>query len=135
MDQPSRKPMQRSFMARLAGAPSQPVVELVALNLQHMLNTRRGTGSVIREYGLGEYERAPTTEEAVLALTREIPALIERYESRFAAPELRLRGRTAYNMIRFELEGTIEGRTERLELDMNTSTREVRVSIVLRPGA
>lgn len=124
----------RSFITRLIGGPSQPLVELIALNLMNMLNTRRGSGSVIREFGLGDYERAPTTHDAVLILVEEIAELCRRYEPRLADPKVELLGRSGYEQLRFELAGRVGGRRQAFWLDMNTSSRQVTIAIVEEAG-
>lgn len=125
----------RSFLNRLMAplnspVPEQPLVELVALNLENVLNTRKGTGSVIREFGLGDYERAANTHDAVLILVEEIAEQCRRYEPRLRAPEVEMLGRTAIDAIRFELRGELDGRTQLYWLDLNTSSRHVIVSII-----
>lgn len=120
----------RSFLARLLGEPSSPLVELVALNLENVLNTRKGSGSVIREFGLGDYERASTTHDAVLILIDEIAGLCRRYEPRLCEPTVELLGRSSYDELRFELEGQLSGRRRLFWLDMSTNNRTVKVTIV-----
>ena len=120
----------RSFIGRLIGAPAQPLVELVALNLENVLNTRKGAGSVIREFGLGDYEDAPNTHEAVLVLLDEIPEQCRRYEPRLHSPQLSILGRAAVDVIRFELSGELGGGPQLFWLDMNTQTRSVVITII-----
>lgn len=124
----------RSFMARLTQAPAGPECEAVARNLTHLLNTRKGCGSVLAELGLGDYEAAPNAAEAVVALRDELRRLVERYEPRVQAPEVDLLGGYAYSMVRFELRGRLRGVRRRFWLDIDTRTREVAVSIVTEVG-
>lgn len=116
-----------SFLARLMGSPSPSAATQVADNLGHVLNTRKGCGSVIPELGLGDYEAAPNTHEAVLVLLRELRALVLRYEPRLRQPEVVLQGRHGYRMVRFALSGTLDGVTRRFGIDIDTSTRHVDV--------
>lgn len=125
----------RSFLGRLlaptgAAPADQPLVELVALNLENVLNTRKGTGSVIREFGLGDYERAANTHDAVLILIEEIAEQCRRYEPRLRAPEVTMLGRPAFDAIRFELCGELDGRAQLYWLDLNTGSRHVVVTII-----
>lgn len=120
-------PLRSSFLSRLVGTPSTDLATQVADNLGHVLNTRKGCGSVIPQLGLGDYEDAATTHDAVLVLVRELRALVLRYEPRLTDPEVVLQGRHGYRMVRFALEGTVDGALARFGIDIDTSTRHVDV--------
>ncbi|MCH9679846.1 MAG: GPW/gp25 family protein [Deltaproteobacteria bacterium] len=119
--------LRSSFLSRLVGVASTDLSAQVATNLGHVLNTRKGCGSVIPELGLGDYEGAATTHDAVLVLVRELRALVVRYEPRLRDPEVTLRGRYGYRMVRFSLQGTVEGVVGKFHIDIDTSTRHVDV--------
>lgn len=116
-----------SFLSRLTGSSGWTMAALVAENLGHVLNTRKGCGSVIRELGLGDYEAAPNTHAAVLVLTRELQAAVLRYEPRLQAPEVVLRGRHGHRTIRFSLTGSIDGTPHAFGLEIDTNDRHVEV--------
>jgi type VI secretion system lysozyme-like protein len=116
-----------SFLARLTRTSGWTAAALVAENLGHVLNTRKGCGSVIREFGLGDYESAPNTHDAVLVLTKELRAVVLRYEPRLQGPEVTLRGRHGYRLIRFSLTGLLDGRPQAFGMDVDTSDRHVDV--------
>jgi len=116
-----------SFLARLTQSPARSMPTLVADNLGHVLNTRKGCGSVIPELGLGDYEAEPNTHEATLALEREVRALVLRYEPRLREPQVTLRGRHGYRAVHFSLIGLIGGESRAYEIVIDTSTRHVDV--------
>lgn len=116
-----------SFLARLTRSPGLPAPEQVAQNLGHVLNTRKGCGSVLPELGLGDYEAAPNTHEAVIVLERELRALVLRFEPRLSDPEVVLAGRHGYRMVRFSLRGRLDGAPWTFGIDIDTSTRHVSV--------
>lgn len=120
-------PPRTSFLARLTQSPSRPVSALVADNLGHVLNTRKGCGSVIPELGLGDYEAAPNTHEAVLMLERELRALVLRYEPRLRDPQVEVRGRRGYRMVRFSLTGLVGEARQAFGIEIDTGTRHVDV--------
>jgi len=120
----------RSFIARLSQAPASPEPEAIARNLEHLLNTRKGCGSVIAEFGLGDYEAAANTRDAVLILRAELERLTQRYEPRLVDPRVTLLGREGYSRVRFELEGRLRGAQQLFWLDLDTTTRQVEVAIV-----
>lgn len=116
-----------SFLSRLTQSPGRSTPGLVADNLGHVLNTRKGCGSVIPELGLGDYEAAPNTHEAVLVLERELRSLVLRYEPRLRDPEVKVRGRHGYCVVRFSLTGCIDEARHSFEIEIDTTTRHVDV--------
>lgn len=122
-----------SFISRLAQVPTQATPEVIVRNLEHLLNTRKGCGSVIAEFGLGDYEAAPTTHEAVSLLRGEIEALTCRYEPRLTSPRVRLLGGHGYRGVRYELRGQVRGEELVFWLDIDTTTRQVHVTAGREP--
>lgn len=116
-----------SFLSRLTRSPAGSAPALVAENLGHVLNTRKGCGSVLPEFGLGDYEDAPNTHDAVIVLGKELRAVVLRYEPRLAEPEVTLLGRHGYRMIRFSITGLVDGQPQAFAVDVNTSDRHVHV--------
>jgi type VI secretion system lysozyme-like protein len=121
-----------SFISRLAQAPAQATPAVIIRNLEHLLNTRKGCGSVVAEFGLGDYEAAATTRDAVIWLRDELEALIRRYEPRLTSPQVRLLGGFGFSGVRYELQGQVRGEALVLWLDIDTTTRQVRVTVGAR---
>lgn len=117
-----------SFISRLAQVPAQAAPAVIVRNLEHVLNTRKGCGSVIEEFGLGDYDAAPTTHEAVILLRAELEALTRRYEPRLSSPQVRLLGGHGYRGVRYELRGQVRGQDLVFWLDIDTTTRHVHVT-------
>lgn len=124
----------RSFLSRLTRhtrspeqAPNQAPIQAVIDNLTHVFNTRKGCGSVIEPFGLGDYEAAVTTHDAVNVLLQELPALVERYEPRVRDPKVVLEGRYGYSKIRFGLQGRVHEIDCGFIVDIDTTTRRVDV--------
>lgn len=119
-----------SFITRLAQTPALPERELIARSLEHLLNTRKGCGSVNAQLGLGDYEAAVTTHEAVLLLRTELEQLALGYEPRLSAAKVVLLGRHGYSKIRFELRGSVGEVAERYWIDVDTTTHALVVALV-----
>ncbi|MEM9458698.1 MAG: GPW/gp25 family protein [Myxococcota bacterium] len=124
----------RSFLSRLTRrtrpseqAPTQAPTQAVVDNLIHVFNTRKGCGSVIEPFGLGDYEAAVNTHDAVNVLLAELPALVERYEPRLQDPKVVLEGRYGYSKIRFGLRGRVQDLACDFVVDIDTTTRQVDV--------
>jgi type VI secretion system lysozyme-like protein len=123
----SMAPPGASFLSRLTQTRSHTAAGLVADNLGHVLNTRKGCGSMIPELGLGDYEAAPNTHEAVLVLERELRSLVLRYEPRLGDPEVKVRGRHGYSLVRFSLTGRMGEARHAFAIEIDTTTRQVDV--------
>jgi len=118
-----------SFIDRLTKAPAQANTAVLVRNLEHLFNTRKGVGSVVTAFGLGDYEAAPSTHDAVVLLRAELEGLTRRYEPRIASPEVRLLGGYGYRGVRYELRGHVRGEALVLWIDIDTTTRQALVQV------
>lgn len=84
-------------------------LESVQENLYYLLNAREGYGSVIRDYGIGNYYAQPDTIHAVRVLLREVLDDIARYEPRLKVLSLETKGRDSNMKLHLELIGLIGG--------------------------
>lgn len=117
----------QGFLGRLAQLAAEPAPCEVARNLGFVFNTRKACGSVIADYGLGDYEHEVAITRAVEALRGELLASVRRYEPRLRDPAVRLRGGWSHHMVRFEIAGRLDGQPCAFEVDVDTTTREIRV--------
>ncbi|HWU87578.1 MAG TPA: hypothetical protein VN253_09910, partial [Kofleriaceae bacterium] len=74
MAEPARR--RQAFLGRLAHLPRERALAEIARNLGFVFNTRKDCGSVLPEFGIGEYEGEPNTHGAVEALRLELGAAI-----------------------------------------------------------
>lgn len=118
----------RSFLDRLARLPRKGDIDGVVRNLRLVFNTKKSCGSVLSNFGLGDYEQAPNARDTVELLKVEIREQILRYEPRLHDPELTLLGRYGFSMVRFELTGTVNGVRRSFQIDIDTTYRSVEVS-------
>lgn len=127
MADPTRR--RQAFLARLAQLSPERAPAEVARNLGFVFNTRKACGSVIADFGLGDYEREVNTGRAVEALRVELLAAVSRYEPRIREPRVRLLGGWRTRMVRFELAGRVDGQACALDVDIDTTTRRVTVQV------
>jgi predicted component of type VI protein secretion system len=125
MAEPARR--RQGFLARLTQLPRERALAEVARNLGFVFNTRKACGSVLPDFGLGDYESEVNTHHAVEALRVEMLAAVREREPRMREPTVRLLGRYRYNMVRFEIAGLVEGQPCTLGVDIDTTTRHVDV--------
>lgn len=117
-----------SFLSRLAQSPRESEIERIARNLYFVLSTRKGVGSVVEDFGLGEYETETNTQACVRRLVAEIEAAVVRYEPRLRAPAVTLLGRGGANHLRFVLAGDVDGIRCRWFVDVDMLYRQFEVS-------
>jgi predicted component of type VI protein secretion system len=138
-----------SFLSRLGGRrPEQEPADearfdrevlAVTRNLTAVLNSRKGTGSVVADFGLGDYEglRAPdgtwephlATQDILSVLVPEIGAQVARYEPRIKDPRVAVLGRDEHLRAIFAVTGVISGRRVRFRLALHSVFRDVRVEV------
>ena len=112
-----------SFVSRLA-AGEETVDEAICRNLLAIYNTRRGSGSVVRDFGLGQYDVHAADAEM---LRQEIEDQTRRHEPRLTDPRIELVGRRPRGQIVFVLSGRVgsEILERRVIFDMATHAVEL----------
>jgi predicted component of type VI protein secretion system len=127
MADPTRR--RQAFLGRLAQLAPERAPAEIARNLGFVFNTRKACGSVLADFGLGDYEREVNTARAVEALRAELLAAVNRHEPRICEPRVRLLGGWRYNLVRFEIAGQVDGQACALDVDIDTTTRHVTVRV------
>jgi len=122
----------QGFLGRLAQLPHERVVAKVVRNLGFVFNTRKGVGSVVPTFGLGDYldyNKHPNTQRAVETLRVELLDAVRRYEPRIEDPAVRLLGGYHHDMVRFEIMGRVDGKHCVLAVDIDSTTQKVEVRV------
>jgi predicted component of type VI protein secretion system len=127
MAEPTRR--RQAFLGRLAHLPRERVLVEIARNLGFVFNTRKACGSVLPDFGLGDYEREVNTHQAVEVLRAELLSAVRRHEPRMTEASVRLLGRYGYSMVRFEVAGRVDGQACALGVDIDTTTQRVDVLV------
>ncbi len=105
----------------------------VVRNLENVLNAVKCYGSVVQDYGLGDYDGVMNTADSLATLRREIDCAVRSYEKRIHDPKVDLLGRDAASWIHFDLSGRVAGRARRLRLRFHAVRHQVLVSEEGRP--
>jgi type VI secretion system protein len=136
-----------SFLSRLAGdrpdrEPSEEerfARELLAVsrNIGAVLNSRKGYGSVVSAFGLGDYEGSLDeegtweihlgTRDILSVLLPELTEQLARFEPRLLAPKVKVLGRDGNLRAVFSIEGSLSGRPVRFRVALHTIYRDVVV--------
>ncbi|HMU39217.1 MAG TPA: GPW/gp25 family protein [Pseudomonadota bacterium] len=97
-----------SFLNRfLPDAPKDTEAQSVVRNLDHVLNARRGFGSLLHSFGTADYLKESGGSAATQTLLREINDTIATYEPRLRVNSLKVHGRDNTLRLYIELQGTI----------------------------
>jgi type VI secretion system protein len=100
----------------------------VAENLRVVLNTKRGYGYFLEDFGLGEYfQRA--ADQATPELVRELEANLARFEPRLGGARVELVGRDVL-WLAFRVRGVVAGHARVIDLYFHTTFGSVRVEVV-----
>lgn len=135
-----------SFLSRLRGRGTTAIApddrfrsEVLAIlrNLESILNTRKGTGCIVADYGLGDYDGRTAsdganglrigTKEILGVLVPEIEAQVRRFEPRIEDPSVEALGRDGRMGVIFGLRGAVSGRPVRFRVSLDTIYRAVHV--------
>lgn len=127
MAEPTRR--RQAFLARLAQRAPERAPAEIARSLGFVFNTRKACGSVLADFGLGDYEREVNTGRAVEALRAELLAAVHRHEPRIRDARVKLLGRRRTHLVRFEIAGRVDGQACALDVDIDTTTRHVTVQV------
>ncbi|MFO0580128.1 MAG: GPW/gp25 family protein [Polyangia bacterium] len=115
-----------SFLNRfLPEQPQDDLLTSVVRNLAHLLNSRRGYGSLLCSFGLVDYLSEPDARGVALAVLREIRDDIEGYEPRLRLLDLRTLGRDEHLRMHILITGQLLG-SERPERPERRSERIAR---------
>lgn len=128
-----------SFLNRFL--PERPqdddVMESVVRNLEHLLNSRPGYGSLLCPFGLGDYLGEHGTLNAARTLLKEIENNIILYEPRLQVLKIKIVGRDAKLWWAIELQGALLvpfwGVACTLLILFHPITAEVRIQVLSGP--
>ncbi len=97
-----------SFLNRFVfGQPQDTRLGSVVRNLRVLLNSKRGYGSLLCNFGTGDYLAEHGGRNALRVLAREMQETIQLYEPRLRIERLRALGRDDRLRIVFELTGQL----------------------------
>lgn len=102
---------------------------IVARNLRFMLSTKKRHGSVLVDYGLGDYDDPRYVSQDVDRLAGEIRATVAKYERRLEGPTVKAVARDARSRIAYDLTGTLAGQEQRFRIVFDTFLRGVTVEV------
>lgn len=117
-----------SFLSRLTKTAPESESDRIIRNLNRVFNSRKGYGSVVEGFGLGDYEDASNTPKLLGTLMDEIVAAVRRYEPGLEAPSVELAGKDPKLWVRFVLSGLVGGVPQAFYIDMDSKYRNVVVS-------
>lgn len=97
-----------SFLNRFVrGAPKDSPLASIVRNLEYLLNSKRSFGSLLCNFGTGDYLAEHGGANALRTLMREIKETIDIYEPRFSVVAIRPLGRDDKLRVVFELSGRL----------------------------
>jgi predicted component of type VI protein secretion system len=101
----------------------------IAENLRHLFNTRRGYGSPLHDYGVGQPDPHADTVGASSQVLRELLGDVLRYEKRIEYPVMTTHGRSPDLELLIELRGRVNGQPVLFKLRYHQIHGGVRVEV------
>lgn len=102
-------------------------LESILENLNCILNTKKGFGSLIEEFGVGDYNAFKGRREIVTTLVAEIEENIARYEPRVCIESIKEVDSELSNRLRFEMKCRILNTPKPLFINFDTAYAKVEV--------
>jgi type VI secretion system lysozyme-like protein len=125
-----RRPAQDSESAkRVQALEAKQELASVIKNLFNVLRTRKSHGSVLVDYGVGDYDEPQRVKDSIDILGREIQQAAARYEPRLQRPRVQAVSRDASRRIHYQLTGTLAGAPVKIMVSFDTIHRAV-ISVV-----
>lgn len=118
-----------SFMSRLARIGKEAKIDRILRNLNRVFNSRKRYGSVVHEFGIGDYEYTWNTPILLETLRTELLYAVREYEPEVFEPEIALDGRDNQLWVRFVLTGLVDGEPQRFYIEIDSKYRNVAVSL------
>lgn len=121
--------MNMSFMSRLARIGKEAKLDRILRNLNRVFNARKRYGSVVHEFGIGDYEYTWNTPKLLETLRMELLAAVQEYEPELLQPEVVMKGRDRDLWVRFLLIGIVDGEAHQFHIDIDSKYRNIVVSL------
>lgn len=118
------------FMPNGRGDPEDEAAQIVD-NLNNVLNTRRGYGSILPDFGIRHLSEYRARDEIALAVMREVKESILRYEPRVDVDEITLEDSDSPLRLSFRIDCTIRDTSRSLRMVFDTVFGKFAVD---RPG-
>jgi type VI secretion system lysozyme-like protein len=96
-------------------------------NLNHVLNTKKGFGSWLKDFGIGDYNEYRARQKVVETIVREIKENIERYEPRVRLEDISEVKSDSALRLRFQVKCALLNHTKPLYIILDSVYNKVIV--------
>jgi type VI secretion system lysozyme-like protein len=108
------------FMKNGRAAPEEAEALKIVDNLNNVLNTRRGYGSFLPDFGIRHLSEYRTRDDIALTVMREVKESIERYEPRVVVDDIELEDSNNPLLLSFRINCTIRTTSRSLRMVFDT---------------
>lgn len=115
----------RKFVRRPELRAENPELESILANLNNILNTRKGYGSILRDFGIRDMNEYLSREHIALALIKEVQENIEKFEPRVQLVKITRTDDDNPLRLSFQIECRLRDRPQSLEMVMDTLCNRV----------
>jgi type VI secretion system protein len=110
----------RKFARRPELRAENPELDSIIANLNNILNTRKGYGSILRDFGIRDMNEYLSREHIALALIKEVEENIEKFEPRVQLVKITRTDDENPLRLSFQIECRLRDRPQSLEMVMDT---------------
>ena len=110
----------RKFARRHELRAENPELDSIIANLNNILNTRKGYGSILRDFGIRDMNEYLSREHIALALIKEVEENIEKFEPRVQLVKITRTNDENPLRLSFQIECRLRDRPQSLEMVMDT---------------
>ena len=110
----------RKFARRPELRAENPELDSIIANLNNILNTRKGYGSILRDFGIRDMNEYLSREHIALALIKEVEENIEKFEPRVQLVKITRTNDENPLRLSFQIECRLRDRPQSLEMVMDT---------------
>jgi type VI secretion system lysozyme-like protein len=96
-------------------------------NLNHILNTKKGYGSFLKEYGIRDMNEYSSRDQLAVAIMEEVKYNIEQYETRLQLVNISIEDNRDPFRISFKIECRLKDTQKALFMEFNSVYNDFRI--------
>ena len=122
-----------SFLSRLSRLGAEAKTDRIIRNLSRIFNSRKEYGSVVKGFGIGDYEATWNTSLLMETLMDEMLDAVRDFEPELLEPAVEVQGRDHQLWVRFLLSGLVDDVPRAFHIDIDSKYRNVVVALAPEP--
>ena len=110
-----------------ANGDSQSLIKSIVDNLNHVLNTKKGYGSFLADFGIRDMNEYSSRDQLAVAIMQEVQYNIEQYEPRLQIISIAIEDNKDPFRISFKIECRLKETQKALLMEFNSVYNDFRI--------